>query len=204
MKSLLRKTLLTALTFVSMTAFAQKKLEAGKYTIDPMHSKVGFEVTHLMISTVEGRFKDFSGNFAIDEKFDKSKLEAEANVASIDTGVEKRDGHLKSPDFFDASKYPKMTFKSSSISGTPESFKMVGDLTIKGKTKKVTFDTKYTGSAVDGYGNLKAAFAGSTKISRKEFGLTWNQAVEAGPIVGDEITIELKIQGAKEKAAAKK
>lgn len=203
MQTKLKKTLVTALTLLSLNAFADKKLEAGKYTIDPMHSKVGFEVPHLMISSVEGRFKEFSGSFVIDDKFDKSKLEAEAQVASIDTGVEKRDNHLKSADFFDAKKYPKMTFKSTEISGAPESFKMTGDLTIKGKTKKVTFDTKYTGSAVDGYGNLKAAFQGTTQISRKEFGLSWNQAVEAGPIVGDQITIELKIQGAKDKVAAK-
>ncbi|MBC7740694.1 MAG: YceI family protein [Bdellovibrionaceae bacterium] len=203
MNSRLSKTILTAIMLVSLSALAQKELEAGKYNIDPMHSKIGFEVPHLVISSVDGTFKKFSGTFTIDEKFENSKLDAEAQIDSIDTGVEKRDTHLKSPDFFDAKQFPKMTFKSTALSGKPESFKLIGDLTIKGKTKKVTFDTKYTGSAVDGYGNLKAAFIGTAKISRKEFGLNWSQAVEVGPIVGDEITIELKIQGAQEKAAKK-
>ncbi len=204
MKSVMTKTLFAAITMASMTALSASKLAAGKYNVDPMHSSVGFEVPHLVISTVEGKFKTFSGVITIGDKFDKSTLEAEAETASIDTGVEKRDGHLKSADFFDATKHPKMTFKSTSVSGKPEAFKATGDLTIKGITKKVTFTGKYTGTAVDGYGNTKAAFVATTKISRKDFGLSWNQAVEAGPIVGDEITIELKIQGALEKAPAKK
>ncbi len=199
----LNKTVLALATLVSVSAFAQKKLEPGKYNIDPMHSKVGFEVPHLVISSVDGVFKTFSGVLTVDKNFNQSKLEAEADTSSVDTGVEKRDEHLKSADFFDATKFPKMSFKSTSITGTPESFKATGDLTIKGKTKKVVFDGKYTGSAVDGYGNLKAAFTATTKINRKDFGLTWSQAVEAGPVVGDEITIELKVQGAQEKVAKK-
>ncbi len=198
------KTLLAVITMASMTALAAApKLEEGKYNIDSMHSKVGFEVPHLMISSVEGKFNAFSGVIVIDKSFDKSKLDADIEISSIDTGVEKRDSHLKSADFFDAAKYPKMIFKSTSVSGKAESFKITGDLTIKGHTKKgVVLDTKYTGSAVDGYGNTKSAFTASTKISRKEFGLSYNQMVEAGPVVGDEITITLKIQGALEKAAA--
>ena len=197
------KILLPIITLISISALAQKKLEAGRYNIDPMHSKVGFEVPHLVISSVEGKFNKFSGVIAVDDKFEKSKLTAEAEIASIDTGVGQRDDHLKSPDFFDSAKYPKMIFASTNISGNPESFKLTGDLKIKDKTKKVVFDAKYTGSAVDGYGNLKAAFTATTKIKRKDFGLNWNQAVEAGPIVGDEITIELKVQGALEKVAKK-
>ncbi len=198
MRSLLTTALLT-LAVVTQTQ-AATPIAAGKYNLDPMHSKVGFEVAHLVISSVEGKFKNFSGVLTVDDKFEKSKVEAEIDISSVDTSVKDRDDHLKSPDFFDAAKYPKMTFKSTSISGTPESFKLTGDLTLKGKTQKVTFTGSYKGSAVDGYGNTKAAFNASAKISRKEFGLTWNKLVEVGPVVGDEITIDLKLQGAKEVA----
>ena len=183
---------------------AAPKMEAGKYNIDPMHSKVGFEIPHLVISTVEGKFKDFSGTLTLDDKFEKSKLDAVVEISSVDTSVGDRDTHLKSPDFFDAAKYPKMTFKSTGITGKPESFKLTGDLTIKDKTKKVVFDGVYKGSVVDAYGNTKAVFTANTKISRKEFGLTWSKMVEAGPVVGDEVTIELKIQAAKDKPVAAK
>lgn len=201
MRSMITTTVLSLA--LSTTTLAASKLEAGKYNIDPMHSNVGFEIPHLVISSVEGKFKTFGGSVNIDEKFDKSKLEAEVDISSIDTAVADRDNHLKSPDFFDAAKYPKMTFKSTGVSGKAEAFKMTGDLTIKGKTKKVTFDTVYLGTVTDGYGNQKAAFKGTTKINRKDFGLTWNNLVEAGPVVGDEVTIELKIQAAKEKIAKK-
>ena len=200
----MRSTLLTsvlALT-LSTTALASKKLEAGKYNVDGMHSSVGFEIPHLVISTVEGKFKNFTGVLNVAPKFSDSSLEAEVDIASIDTAVTDRDNHLKSPDFFDAAKYPKMTFKSTKISGNEKSFKLVGDLTIKGKTKQVTFNGSYKGTAVDPYGNTKAAFTASTKINRKDFDLTWSKVVEVGPVVGDEVTINLKIQGAKE--AAKK
>lgn len=201
MRSFITTTLISlALT---STAFAASKLEAGRYNIDPIHSKVGFEIPHLVISSVEGTFKTFSGVISVDEKFDKTKLEADVDIASIDTGVADRDKHLKSPDFFDVAKFPKMTFKSTSISGKAESFKLTGDLTLKGKTKKVTFDTVYKGTVADAYGNLKAAFVGTTKINRKDFDLTWGKVVEAGPVVGDEVTIELKIQAAKEVPAKK-
>lgn len=188
---------------LSTTALAASKLEAGKYNIDPMHSNVGFEIPHLVISSVEGKFKTFSGSITIDTKFDKSSLAAEVDIASIDTSVTDRDNHLKSPDFFDVAKYPKMTFKSTAISGKAESFKLTGDLTLKGKTKKVTFDATYLGTVADAYGNQKAAFKGTTKINRKDFDLAWGKMVEAGPVVGDVVTIELKIQAAKEIPAKK-
>lgn len=201
MRSLL-KPFLFSFAFAGI-ATAATKPEAGKYNIDPMHSSVGFEVPHLVISTVEGKFKNFSGVLTIDDKFEKSKLTAEADIGSIDTSVKDRDDHLKSPDFFDAAKFPKMTFKSTAISGKPEAFKLTGDLTIKGQTKKATFDGVYKGAAVDGYGNLKAAYTATTKIKRSEYGLTWSKVVEVGPVVGDEVTITLKIQAAKEVPAKK-
>lgn len=202
MRSLLTSFLIT-LTLTNTSSAGTASLEAGKYNIDPMHSKVGFEVAHLVIATVEGKFKTFSGVIMIDEKFENSRLDAEVDISSIDTSVKDRDDHLKSPDFFDVTKFPKMTFKSTSISGKPESFKLTGDLTLKGKTKKVTFDATYKGTATDAYKNIKAAFTATTKISRKEFGLNWSKLVEVGPVVGDEITIDLKIQAAKEVASKK-
>ena len=188
---------------LAATASATDKMEPGKYNIDPMHSKVGFEVPHLVISSVEGKFKTFSGVLNLDEKFEKSNLVAEVDISSVDTSVKDRDDHLKSPDFFDATAFPKMTFKSTSISGKREAFKLTGDLTLKGKTQKVVFDGTYKGTAKDAYGNIKAAFTVTAKINRKDFGLSWNNAVEIGPVVGDIITLDLKIQATKEVAAKK-
>lgn len=193
-----------ALGLSPLASSAAAPLAPGEYAIDPMHSKVGFEIAHLVISTVDGRFTDFEGKLDIAKDFQKSKANISVNIASIDTGVAKRDEHLRSPDFFDTKKFPKMTFISRAFEGSPEAFKLVGDLTIRGVTKKVALDAKYLGTVKDGYGNQKAAFKAETKISRKDFGLTWNSMVEAGPTVGDEVTIKLQIQAAATAPAAKK
>ncbi len=181
---------------------AGKAIPEGKYNIDSMHSKVGFEVPHLVISSVEGKFEKFEGVILVDKNIEKSKVDLTIDSASVSTGVAKRDDHLKSPDFFDAKKYPKLTFVSSKITQKDDALTIVGTLKIKDKSKEVTIDAKYLGEVKDGYGQNKIAFKGKTKISRKEFGLTWNQAVEAGPIVGDEIEISLTIQAAQEVAKA--
>lgn len=171
----------------------------GNFQVDPMHSKVGFEIPHLVISTVEGRFNTYKGDFTLATPFKNSSLNAEVEVASIDTAVADRDGHLKSADFFDVEKFPKMIFKSKRFEGTPEAFKLIGDLTIRGITKEVVLDAQYLGRMVDMYGNEKVAINASTKINRKDFGLTWGKMVEAGPVVGDRVTITLKLQAAKAK-----
>lgn len=189
--------LLVTLSLAPTMALAQSKMEPGVYQIDPAHSKVGFEVPHLVISTVEGSFREFEGSIELGKDFSKSKVNSKISIASIDTGVGQRDDHLKSADFFDAAKHPQMTFKSVSIKGDPNSFKMVGDLTIRGVKKRVTFDGNYLGAVTDGYGQRKVAFQAKTKINRKDFGLTWNNMVEVGPVVGDDVTIELKIQAAR-------
>ncbi|NBW80951.1 YceI family protein [bacterium] len=203
MKKVLNAALISMALF-SAIASAKDKPSAGRYQVDPMHSKIGFEVPHLVISSVEGSFKSFEGQIQIADNFIKSKVSASADVASVDTGVSKRDEHLKSPDFFDAQKHPKMTFDSTSISGTPDAFKLEGDLTIRGIKKKVVFDGAYLGSVTDGYGNRKIAFKARTKINRKDFGLVWNMMVEAGPTVGDEVTIVLNLQAAAANGQAKK
>lgn len=207
------QTLLIALAITSLgftTQAADKKAaakpaaaaaasEAGKYAIDIAHSKVGFEIPHLVISSVEGRFNKFEGEIALAEKFTDSKVTAKIDTATIDTSNGDRDNHLKSADFFDAAKYPSMTFTSKKITGNKDKFKVVGDLTIKDKTKEVTLDGKFLGTVKDAYGNDKAAFTATTKINRQDFGLKWSKAVEVGPVVGDEVTITLKVQAAKAK-----
>jgi polyisoprenoid-binding protein YceI len=175
----------------------------GKYTIDSAHSRVGFEISHLVISTVDGSFKDVRGDINLKEKFEKSSVKTTVEMASIDTGVTKRDDHLRSPDFFDVKKYPKMTFESTEIKGTPESFKMTGKLNLHGVTKPVTFDGKYLGSVNDGMGNEKVAFTATAEIKRADFGLGWNKVVEAGPVVGDTAKIILKVEAGRPVQAKK-
>ncbi|KYG62608.1 hypothetical protein AZI87_15030 [Bdellovibrio bacteriovorus] len=193
----MKKLVLSALmTVISASAFA-KSIPAGTYTIDTAHSKVGFEIPHLVIATVEGRFTGFDGAIVIDPKLEKSKANLNVDVATINTDNKDRDDHLKSPDFFDVAKNPKMTFVTKKVIGTADKLKLVGDLTLKGKTKEVTLDVKYLGDVNDPFGNHKVAFSASGLINRKDFGLTWSKAVEAGPVVGDEVTLIIKIEANK-------
>lgn len=184
----------TLITLASTSAFAGKAIPAGTFNIDPAHSKVGFEIPHLVISTVEGQFSKFDGAITIDSKLEKSKANLNVEVATINTDNKDRDDHLRSADFFDVAKNPKMTFVVKKVLGSADSLKLVGDLTLKGKTKEVTLDAKYLGDVNDAYGNQKIAFTATGKINRKDFGLTWSSAVEAGPVVGDEVTLKIKIQ----------
>jgi polyisoprenoid-binding protein YceI len=188
------KTLLVLTALVTSASAFAADYKPGNYDVDPAHTKVGFEVPHLVISTVEGHFNKFSGKAELAEKFEKSKFNVTVDTASVDTGVAKRDEHLKSPDFFDVAKFPSMAFVSTSVVGKPASFKLVGDLTIHGVTKKVTFDAKYLGAVNDGMGNEKTAFTAKTKINRKDFGLKWGGMMEAGPVVGDEVTLDLRVE----------
>ena len=192
-----KKTLIASiLTLTATTGLAQ--IPEGSYKLDGAHSKVGFSIAHLVISTVEGRFNSYEGTIVIDKNIAKSSVEAKINVASIDTGIKDRDDHLKSPDFFDAAKNPSITFKSKKVSLKDKELTVNGDLSIKGITKAVTLKGKYLGAVKDGYGQEKVAFDLSTKINRKDFGLTWSNVVEVGPVVGDEVEISLKVQGTKE------
>ena len=190
--------------FLSTLAFAAApKIEAGKYAIDPAHSKLGFEISHLVISTVEGRFDQFTGDIEMGTKLEDTKINASADVGSISTANADRDKHLKSPDFFDAAKYPKMTFVSKKVTGSADKMKVTGDLTIRDVTKTVVLDAKYMGVVNDPYGNTKIAFSAKTKISRKAFGLAWNKVIEAGPVVGDEVTLDIRIEAGKPAVAKK-
>jgi len=184
-------------TLMSVSAFAGKTIPAGTYTVDTAHSKVGFEIPHLVIATVDGRFTKFDGSITIDSKLEKSKANLNVEIASIDTDNKDRDDHLKSADFFDAAKNPKMTFVTKKVIGTADNLKLVGDLTLKGKTKEVTLDVKYLGDVNDPFGNHKIAFTATGKINRQDFGLTWSKAVEAGPVVGDEVTLTIRVEANK-------
>lgn len=172
------------------------------YQLDSVHSSVGFSVKHMMIAKVHGTFEKLSGKLVFD-KNDLGKTSAEATIeaGSINTRESQRDTHLRSPDFFDVEKFPFLTFKSKTITGSLDGdLKVTGDLTIKGITKPVTLDVEGpTAELKDPYGNLKIGLSATTKIKRKEFGLTWNVALEAGGVlVGDDVTITLDLQFVKE------
>ncbi|GAB4290768.1 MAG: YceI family protein [Myxococcota bacterium] len=175
---------------------------AADWEIDPMHSAVQFSVKHLMISNVKGIFKKFSGALSLDDKdVTKSSVVAEIEVESIDTGIEDRDKHLKSPDFFDVAKFPKMTFKSTKVEKAKGGLKVTGDLTIRGVTKKVVLDVEGpTQEISDPWGNVKRGVVAKTKVNRKDFGLTWNKALETGGVVvGEEVAITIELELAKKK-----
>ena len=171
-----------------------------KWVLDPTHSEVQFKVKHLVISTVSGFFKSFEGSLTTDsEDFENAQVEFSLDVNSIDTNQEQRDGHLKSAEFFDSEKYPKISFKSTSLTKDGDDYKLNGDLTIKDVTKPVSLDVEYGGSAGDFYGNTKAGFEVTGKINRKEFGLTWDGITEAGAIVvGEDIKLHASVQFAKQ------
>jgi polyisoprenoid-binding protein YceI len=166
------------------------------YALDASHSTVEFIVRHLMISKVRGRFTAVAGTITVPAGLDvPTELDVTLDTASIDTREEQRDGHLKSPDFFDAATYPQITFRSTSIAGSSDSFKATGDLTMHGVTRSVVLDVTFEGRATDGYGNARIGYEAHTKISRKDFGLTWNQALEAGGwAISDEVKIELNVE----------
>jgi Uncharacterized conserved protein len=201
----MKKMIISTLVVLASTMASAKTIPEGTYTIDAAHSKIGFEIPHLVIATVEGHFSKFDGTIVIDSKLEKSKANLNVEVASINTDQKDRDEHLKSADFFDAAKNPKLTFITKKIVGSADNLKLIGDLTLKGKTKEVTLDVTYLGDVNDPYGNHKIAFKATGKINRKDYGLTWNKAVEAGPVVGDEVTLNIKIEANKPvaKAAAK-
>jgi polyisoprenoid-binding protein YceI len=171
-----------------------------KWVLDPMHSEVQFKVKHLVISNVTGQFKSFEGQLeTVADNFEGAEIEFSLDVNSIDTNQEQRDGHLKSAEFFDAEKFPKISFKSTSFEKAGDDYKLNGHLTIKGITKPVTLAVDHGGSATDFYGNTKAGFEITGKINRKEFGLTWDGVTEAGSIVvGEDIKLNINVQFAKQ------
>lgn len=175
-----------------MTAAVTSPLTAGTWNLDASHSEVGFSVRHAGISKVRGSFTEFEATLTIGENLADSAVEATVQIASIATKDANRDAHLKSAEFFDAEQFPTMTFKSTGAKGDADEFILVGDLTIHGVTKQVEFETELGGQAVDAFGATRVGFFASTTISRKEFGITWNAALEAGGVlVSDKVKIEI-------------
>ena len=171
---------------------------ATTWTIDPDHSNVGFKVRHLMVSNVKGNFEKHTGVVEINDKdITKSKVEVSIDTNSINTNVQKRDEHLRSADFFDVAKYPTMTFVSKKVAKAgKDRLNITGDLTLHGVTRQVVLDVEpISKESKDPWGNIRRGTAATTKIDRKDFGLTWNKGLETGGVlVGDEITITLEIE----------
>ncbi|SRR6266542_2302309 len=170
------------------------------WKLDPMHTNVEFSAKHLMITTVRGRIVDVEGTIYTDEKNPaNSSVEAVLKGASIDTRVEQRDNHLRSADFLDVEKFPEITFRSTRIEGSRENFKLTGDLTIRGTTRPITLDVTFEGRAKDPWGGERVGFTAVGKIDRREFGLTWNQMLEAGGVtVSNEIKLNIDVEAVKQ------
>lgn len=178
------------------------------YEADKSHSNVTFKIRHLL-SKVTGQFKDYKAMVQIDpDKRDQVNVYAEINTASIDTDEAKRDEHLKGPDFFDVAKFPKMTFtgsKLTDVNADRTKGKLEGKLTIRDVSQPVVMDVEWLGTATDPWGNAKAAFSGTTKINRKDFGIIWNKTLDSGGyLVGDEVEIEINIEAGIPKPDAEK
>jgi polyisoprenoid-binding protein YceI len=171
----------------------------ANWSFDPTHSGIHFSVRHLMISKVRGAFNKWTGTFEYDEKDPtKSQISVSIDAGSIDTKEPQRDGHLKSADFLDVEKFPTITFKSTLIKKDGDDYKVDGDLTIHGVTKPVELRVESEGQGKDPWGNDRAGYSLKTSISRKEFGLQWNQALETGGVVvGDKVEIEADVEAIK-------
>jgi polyisoprenoid-binding protein YceI len=181
------------LALVPLSALA----ESSTWTIDPAHTQAMFTVRHMVITNVRGQFQKTTGSVTLDEKdIGKSSVEASIDVNSIDTRVTDRDNHLKSPDFFDAANHPEITFKSTKVERAgKDKLKVTGDLTIRETTKPVVLMVEGpTAPVKDPGGNIRRGLTATTTINRMDYGLKWNKVVEAGPVVGNEIKIEIEAE----------
>jgi polyisoprenoid-binding protein YceI len=176
----------------------------SRWKLDPAHTQVEFKARHMMITTVRGRFSEIAGTLIVDEENpDNSSVEVSIDARSIDTRESDRDTHLRSEDFLDVERHPEITFRSKRIEGAyaepGDEFRVVGDLTIRGETREVELDARYEGHGTDPWGGERAGFSASTKIDRREWGLTWNAALETGGIlVSNDVEIELQVQAVRE------
>ena len=179
-------------------------ISTGTYAIDPTHSRIGFVARHAMVTKVRGSFNEFEGTGYFDTNSPaSSNLQLTIQAASIDTRNPDRDGHLRSNDFFDMETYPQITFSSTAVEQVDaENYRVTGDLTIKGVTNPVTVDFEYSGTAVDPYGNQRIGLDGKTTINRKDWGVNWNAALEAGGVlVSEKITLEFEVSAIRTDAA---
>jgi polyisoprenoid-binding protein YceI len=173
---------------------------SGRYVIDPAHTRIGFVARHAMVTRVRGAFNEFEGSAVIDgTDFTKSSGELTIQAASIDTRNQQRDAHLRSNDFLAMEKYPQITFVATNVRQTgATTLELTGDLTIRGVTNVVTIPFQFEGAAIDPYGNLRVGFEGSTVINRKDYGITWNAALESGGVlVSEKVTLEFEVSAIK-------
>ncbi len=185
------------MTTTTATAGEPIVVTAGTWKIDPVHSQVGFAVRHLMIATVRGRFGGVQGTVRTEEGDPTAaSVEVAIDAASIDTREEQRDAHLRSADFFDAASHPTLNYRSRRIDTRPEgTLRVIGDLTIRGITREVALNVTPDGQGRDPWGGERMAFSAAATINRRDFGLTWNQALEAGGVVvGDEVKIAIEVE----------
>ena len=166
------------------------------WKLDPAHTTVEFIAKHMMITTVKGRFAEFEGTIVADEQnLADSDVSVTLKTASIDTRSDQRDAHLRSPDFLDVENFPEVTFRSTGVVGTKDQFRLTGDLTIRGTTRPITLDVTFEGTGKDPWGGTRSAFSASGKFDRRDFGLTWNVALEAGGIlVSNDVKIQIEAQ----------
>lgn len=171
----------------------------GSWTIDDSHTRIGFVARHAMVTKVRGAFNEFEGSAVVAEDFAQSTATLTIKAASIDTRNEQRDGHLRSNDFLAMDEYPTIAFASTGVTRTgATSLELTGELTIKGTTNSVTVPFEFEGTATDPFGNLRAGFEGSVVINRKDYGITWNAALETGGVlVSDKITLEFEVSAIK-------
>jgi polyisoprenoid-binding protein YceI len=182
---------------LDVTTSTQTQGLTGTWTIDPAHSLVEFSGKHMMFTTVKGRFRDLQGTISLDEAdHSRSSVEVEIQAGSIDSGVDQRDGHLKSPDFLDVENNPTITFKTTGVLPIgADRARVFGDLTIRGTTRPIELDVAYEGLGKNPWGKEVVGFSARTEINRKDYGLTWNVALEAGGfLVSDQVKIHLEVQ----------
>lgn len=175
----------------------------GSYSIDPVHSRIGFVARHAMVTKVRGSFNTFTGSIHLDAADPTaSTAELSIDVASVDTRNEQRDGHLRTNDFFDAPAFPKITFTSTSVTRNDDAnFAVTGDLTIKNVTKSITVDFEFAGLATDPYGNVRAGFEGTASLNRNDYGVSFNAALETGGLlVSEKISLEIEVSAIKDAA----
>ncbi len=185
-------------------SLAAQSRAADTYNIDPMHSSVGFAITHMVINTVHGHFNQFSGTLAVDGK-NVTEAKGTIETKSIDTGQPKRDAHLKSADFFDAEKHPTITFQSKRAEKKGDETVLVGDFTMHGVTKELSLPVKLSGPIKDPMGMTRVGLQAKTKVNRKDYGISYNKALEAGGVMlGEEVEIEINAEAVKKTEAAKK
>lgn len=175
--------------------------ESARWNVDPEHSMIEFRVVHMVVSKTAGHFTDYDGFIDMDAEAGTVKtIEATIKTASVNTNHEKRDAHLRNPDFFDVEKYPTMTYKMKSYKKTAEGYQAVGELTLRGVTKDITLTGNFNGVAKDPWGNMRAGFNAEGKVNRKDFGMVWNKTLDSGGlVVGDEVYIKLDVECIKAK-----